>query len=105
MRDHIAGRADQRIVELAEEHRLLGRLLVLLLTVTQIVQADADDLFRIGDRRQQLHVAAQRLPLEVAEFGLQLLHGSVAGRNEADQVLHVRTLSGQIDHLAAVLGQ
>src|SRR5262249_14792559 len=51
-------RGDERAREAAEQVRVFGRLATVLIfgVALRIVNADADDLFRRQDRRQQLHI-------------------------------------------------
>ena len=53
--DRLAAAA-QRVCELREPHRRRRDVLPGLLGVVAVVQADADDLLGVGDRRAQLHV-------------------------------------------------
>lgn len=84
MQDDVARRPGNRAGEFAEEHRLRRRLFVLLLAMAQIVEANANDFLRIGDRCQEPNVFAERFPF--ARSGQFFQIGCAARCNQPNHV-------------------
>lgn len=103
MSNHIAGWTDQSIIELAEEHRFLGRLQVLLLAVTSVVEANAQDLIRVGHRRKQCDVVVNARPRQLVQTLSQTIQSRIAGFNQLNQIRVLWCQCGYVDHLTAIL--
>lgn len=104
MQNNIAGWSGQRAVEFTEEHRLLWRLLILLLAMAQIIQANAHDFLRLRDRREQQNIVTNSFPFGRLHFGLDLTQWHI-GLDEFDHVAGIIAQCRQIYQTVAIFRQ